>query len=185
MKTYNVYLVDGQIIKTKATDEHQAESNLTDEQYGIGIFMTTPGHENEFIFQTETGFWELNPLYYPTMEICGKNYGNFGSPNPIHFVNGTSIPGVEEKRAKELLPIFTEGVEYLNGDTGLLVDFNDRTQSHIDVWQEYYMCGKVDFVFVSMKVWLVMQLNSVAHRDNPFRLTSVTAERAALHKRYI
>ena len=185
MKNYSVYLINGEIIKAKATDERQAELSIPDDKYNEGIFMTVPGEKQEFIFESETSMWKPNPDFYPIMEISGKLYGNFGSVEPLYFSNGGILPGVVEERAKELLPILVEGTMFQNGDTNLLIEFNERTMSHILVWEELYNSGKIDYVFVSLKTWLVMMANAYIAKDNPFRVATVQADKISLYKRYM
>lgn len=79
----------------------------------------------------------------------GKKVGNFSSPHPFIFEDGSILPAVSNEEAERLKVHFKE-FEILfgyPGDIKLRFNLSVDVRMHMDVWHIKRNCGEVDVVF--------------------------------------
>lgn len=98
----------------------------------------------------------------------GKRVGNFSSPHPFIFEDGTVLPACSDYQADKLKVDFIEK-EYEGGDIEL--DFRLSTEVKFEMlrWQNDYKLGKVDVVFCPLPMMTALKSSGYGIMKSPFR----------------
>lgn len=184
MNSYIFYMNGGYTVKKSAINPLLAEQALTQDEQTKGYRGVSVDNTDEYILKD--GVWHPNEKYYPTIKCASNVYGNFCFPEELCFASGTKIPAVDKDRAKELLP----NLEGLNldvlGDAFLAMFFSPKALFVIEEWEYLHNCNKVDYVFVPLKIYMVMHYNKITHKASPFRIPYLLphGNKIANHLRY-
>jgi hypothetical protein len=78
----------------------------------------------------------------------GKKVGNFSSPHPFIFEDGSILPAVSPEESERLKVNFRE-ISYGNklGDIGLEFELSGPLMQEMIKWQQLHISNKVDVVF--------------------------------------
>jgi hypothetical protein len=109
----------------------------------------------------------------------GKRVGNFSSPHPFTFEDGTVLPAVSSDEAKKLSVTFNE-IEVFSdctgGDIELTFDLEDHVIDHMNMWINLHQEDKVDIIFCPLPM-----ITAIRHHfgrdyllNNPFRAIRMT-----------
>lgn len=102
----------------------------------------------------------------------GKKVGNFSSPHPFVFEDGSILPAVSNDEAEKLKVTFIEqpmeGVTGLEGDVKLQFDLSPAVVSKMNDWLVLHEAKEVDVVYCP----LPMMMGIEAMFTQAFRLKS-------------
>lgn len=102
----------------------------------------------------------------------GKKVGNFSSPHPFTFEDGSVLPAVSEEKAKRLEINFIETVvDRLNGDVSLTFELSADVLAEMEKWQKIYSIEEVDVVFCPLPMITALRKSTSIStvRLTPFR----------------
>lgn len=119
----------------------------------------------------------------------GKKVGNFSSPHPFTFEDGSVLPAIEDSRSEELSVEFIEH-ELPQGDIELSFNLTPKVNEEVIEWCTLCAKQEVDIVFCPLpmitalkevhgKVWLL---------SSPFRAVRMTdriSKLVSIHKQCV
>lgn len=100
----------------------------------------------------------------------GKRVGNFSSPHPFTFTDGSILPAVSDSEAERLKVTFVE-TEVGNGDIGLQFELSDAVWNEINKWKITWALKEVDVVFCPLPMITALKEHYDDHTvvGTPFR----------------
>lgn len=101
----------------------------------------------------------------------GKRVGNFSSPHPFTFTDGSVLPPVSNDEANRLKIKFIEDVDE-DGDVNLDFDLTDDVVDEMGVWMFLHKESKVDVVLCPLPMLTAMRSGMWSNwmiKKSPFR----------------
>ena len=101
----------------------------------------------------------------------GKKVGNFSSPHPFTFTDGSILPAVSDTHSEWLKVNFHEDTLNKKGDLQLKFTLSPQVITEMKIWDERYYRGEVDVVFccLPMMTALYELCGKAQILDWPFR----------------
>lgn len=93
----------------------------------------------------------------------GKKVGNFSSPHPFIFEDGSVLPAVSPEEAERLKVEFIETTTVsitstpIPGDVDLAFNCTDEISTEIDKWIELWQKRRVDVVFCPLPMIIALK----------------------------
>ena len=98
----------------------------------------------------------------------GKKVGNFSSPHPFTFEDGTVLPAVSDELSLMLSIKFIEKVDEL-GDVELSFESTKEVEDMISSWMWEYNNNMVDVVFCPLPMITMLKEKGFDIKKSPFR----------------
>lgn len=95
----------------------------------------------------------------------GKKVGNFSSPHPFTFEDGSVLPAVSNEEAERLKVKFIETPIGSNGDIYLKFEITHAIDNEMGKWWNLYQTNDVDIVFCPLPM-----IQAIEKRDGQFYL---------------
>lgn len=90
----------------------------------------------------------------------GKKVGNFSSPHPFTFTDGSILPAVSNEEAEKLAVVFNEiPRSYLSGDIELTFDLSKDIVLTMLYWYVLWTKEEVDVVFCPLPMLTALKEN--------------------------
>lgn len=96
----------------------------------------------------------------------GKKVGNFSSPHPFIFEDGSILPAVSPEEAERLKVNFIE-THIGDGDISLKFEITHPIDDELQKWWELYHQNKIDVVFCPLPM-----IQALKVRDSEFYLVN-------------